>query len=394
MEKINSQYNKPSLLKRIIPVIMVIAVVVVLLMFMKGMKQEAAKVPEEPKGFLVETSQVKATDLTLEISSQGTLQAKRQITLTNEVSGKVLSLSPTFVVGGRFQVGDVLVTIDPADYQVAVARAEANLASAQAQLNLEQAKSDQAKKDWQSFGKKGQPSDLLLNIPQLEGARASVNAAKADLMKARRDLQKTEIKAPFNGTVISKSADLGQFIGMSGGVGMIAGTDVAEVRLPLTNQDLEKLNLLERDLDHKPLQVQFSDDNGQKIIDGLIRRMESTKDSKTLLNYAVAEIIQPFEHDLLFNTFLQANITGTTFNDVFAIPTAWMLPDNQLAVYQQDGTLTIKTVDVVHKTNDYFYVNAGISDQDAIIKTPIQAPVEGMLLRLVENRQKTNEVYP
>jgi RND family efflux transporter MFP subunit len=381
MEINNQPKTKTPVIKRLLPVLLVLIVVFVLLQVMKGMKQEPVKVPEKPKGFLVQTATVDSVDLALTIHSQGTLLPKRQINLTTEVSGKVLSLSPAFVVGGRFQAGDVLVAIDPADYKVAVARAEANLASAQAQLNLEQAKSDQARKDWQSFGKKGQPSDLLLNIPQLEGAQASVNAAKADLMKARRDLLKTEIKAPFNGTVISKAVDLGQFIGMSGSLGVIAGSDVAEVRLPLTNQDLEKLNLLNRSLETQPLTVKFIND--EKIVaEGVIKRLESSKDVKTLLNYAVAEVEQPIEKGLLYNTFLQAHITGPSLQGVFAIPTAWMMPNDQLAVYQKDGTLAIKSVNVVHKTNDYFYVSSGLSRQDAIISTPIQAPEPGMQLRL------------
>ncbi len=389
METISHQKHQPSLIKRLIPIIIVLVVVFVLLQLMKGMKQEPAKVPEKPQGFLVETTTVNPTDLTLTISSQGTLQAKRQITLTTEVSGKVLTLSPAFVVGGRFNAGEVLLTIDPADYQVAVARAEANLASAQAQLNLERAKSDQAKKDWESFGRKGQPSDLLLNIPQLEGAQASVKAAEADLMKAKRDLQKTEIKAPFNGTVISKAVDLGQFVGMSGSLGVIAGTDVAEVRLPLTNQDLQKLDLLDRSLEEQLLPVQFFNGHQKMVAEGHIRRLESSKDAKTLLNYVVGEIEQPVVKGLLYNTFLQAKITGPTLDDVYPIPTAWMMPNDQLAVYQKDGTLAIKNVEVIHKTNEYFYLKSGISELDAIITTPIQAPVAGMPLRLAN--KGTNE---
>jgi len=391
MEKISHQNKKPSFIKRSVPIIVVLAVVFMLLTIMKGMKQEPAKVPEKPKGFLVETAVVEPSNLSLKINSQGTLQAKRQITLTSEVSGKVMTLSPAFVAGGTFEAGEVLVKIDPADYQVAVARAQANLASAQAQLDLEQAKSDQAKKDWQSFGKTGTPSDLLLNIPQLDGAKAGLKAAKADLMKAQRDLEKTEIKAPFNGTVMSKSVDLGQFVGMAGGVGVIAGTDVAEVRLPLSNDALQKLNLMNRSLTKEPLTVSFFDESEMLVSDGLIKRIESSKDARTLMNYAVAEIEQPMTKGLLFNSFLLAEITGSTFESVFPIPTAWMMPNNQLAVYNDGGTLAIKTVEVIHKTNDYFYVNIGIDSQDHIITTPIQAPIEGMQLRLAGNDEKIKD---
>jgi RND family efflux transporter MFP subunit len=390
MEKISPQENyKTSSLKRLIPIIVILVVIYILLKIMSGMKTEPAKAPEKPQGFLVETASLQPTDLTILINSQGTLQPKRQIALLAEISGKVQSLSPSFTAGGLFQAGDVLVTIDPADYQVAVARAEANLASAQAQLDLEQAKSEQAEKDWLSFGRNGQPSDLLLNKPQLAGAKASVKAAQADLRKAQRDLSKTEIKAPFTGTVLSKAADLGQFVGISGQLGTLAGTEVGEVRLPLSNADIKTLNLKNRSLEQQPLAVAFIDDQGTDVATGYIKRLEATKDSRTLMNYAVAEIEQPFVNRLLFNTFLQAKITGSVFTEVYAIPSAWMMPNDQISVYVDNNTLGIKSVQVVHKTNDYFYVDQGLSSHDQIITTPIQAPEIGIKLRRLNLQSDT-----
>ncbi len=393
MEKIDHQkLKRPSLIKRLIPVIVVIAVVFLLMSVMGGMKTEPAKVPEKPQGFLVETATLQPTDLILAIDSQGTLQPKRQIALLSEISGRVVSLNPAFTVGGVFEVGEVLVTLDPADYEVAVARADANLASAQAQLDLEIAKSDQAKKDWQSFGKKGQPSDLLLNKPQLAGAKASVKAAQADLRKAKRDLSKTKIIAPFTGTVLTKMVDLGQFVGISGQLGSLAGTEVGEVRLPLSNSDLNKLNLISTSLTENPLPVRFMNDQGQILTIGQIKRLESSKDSRTLMNYAVAEIERPFAGNILFNTFLSAKITGSEYNGVIAIPNSWMMPNDQVALYIGDGSsetgiLAIKTVEVVHKTSEYFYVNQGLDFSDHIITTPIQAPEAGMQLRRVVGKQ-------
>jgi len=381
MAHTNQQHPKSSLLKRSLPIIIIIVLVFLALQFMSAIKTETAKVPEKPQGFLVKTATLKPTALTIHVESQGTLQAKRQISLVSEVAGKVMSLNPSFTVGGIFKAGEVLIYLDPADYQVAVARAEANVASAQAQLDLEQAKSEQAKKDWQSFGKKGQPSALLLNIPQLDGAKASLKAAKADLMKAQRDLEKTEIKAPFDGTVITKSVDLGQYIGMSGSLGILAGTAIAEVRLPLTNDNLIKLNITDQLLNDHPLQVVFTSEQSAIPMTGYIRRLESSKDSRTLMTYAVAELTDPFAKGVLFNSFLQAQITGQSYAQVYAIPNAWMMPNDQLSVYQSDGTLAIKKVNVVHKTKDFFYVDQGLTARDQVITTPIQAAEAGMPLR-------------
>lgn len=391
MNQINHQpKKKSSLIKHVLPIVIVVAIIFVLLQVMSSMKTEPAKAPAKPQGFLVETATLEPTDLTLTIDSQGTLQPKRQIALLSEISGKVVSLNPAFTAGGLFKAGEVLVSIDPADYQVAVSRADANLASAQAQFDLEQAKAEQAMKDWQSFGKKGTPSDLLLNKPQLAGAQAAVKAAQADLRKAQRDLSKTEIKAPFDGTVLSKAIDLGQFVGMSGQLGGIAGTEVGEVRLSLSNADISILNLKNMKSADIQLPITFFDDQGQAVATGLIKRLESSKDSRTLMNYAVAEIEQPFASNLLFNTYLKAKITGSEYRGVYAVPSAWMMPNDQLSVYAADDTLEIKSVQVAHKTDAYFYVDKGLSSNDAIITTPIQAPEVGMQLRRNHSSKQVN----
>ena len=376
-----SQTNKPSLIKRITPFVVIVIVFMVLMVVMGLFKKPPAVVPDRPVGFLVETATLQRSDLSVLVHSQGALKAKREIALMAEISGKVEVMNDAFVVGGQFKKGEVLVGIDDADYQVAVQRAKASLASAQANLDLEQARSYQAAKDWKSFGKKGKPSDLVLNIPQLNGAKASVKAAQADVAKAQRDLSKTAIVAPFDGTVLVKSVDLGQYVNMAGQLGMVASTAVAEVRLPLTTKDINKLKLQQTNLNETTMPVHFTNSATGEAIEGVLKRLESAKDSKTLLNYAVAEITQPLEQGLYFNTFLSAEIEGESLTGVFAVPAAWMMANDQIAVYRE-GKLEILDLDVTHKTDDFFYVTSGLNEKNQIVTTPIQAPEAGMTLRL------------
>ena len=140
------QQKKAPLIKRIMPFILIIVVFIVLMVVMSMFKKPPAIVPDRLVGFLVETEKLKRSDLNIMVHSQGAVKAKREIALMAEIAGKVEVLNDAFVVGGKFITGDLLVTIDDADYQVAVQRAKANLASAQANLDLEQARSDQSLK--------------------------------------------------------------------------------------------------------------------------------------------------------------------------------------------------------------------------------------------------------
>lgn len=386
----SSTVRKPSLIRKTLPFLWLLAGFVAVMFIMSLFEKEPAKVLPKPEGFLVEVKSVLADDYPVTIRSQGSLQAKRQITLSSEVSAVVLELSPQFSVGGRFNKGRVLVDLDPADYQVAVQRAKAGLASTRATLELEQARSKQAMKDWKSFSRKGKPSDLALNIPQLNGAKASVKSALADLAKAERDLSKTRVTAPFDGVVLSKAVDVGQFVVSSGQLGKIAGRSIGEVRLSLTDEDVERLNLLNINLDTDVLPVKFFNTKGVLVADGRLSRLEAGKDPRTLLNHVIAEIEQPLSKGLFFSDFLQAEIEAKSLSKVFAIPIAWLMPDDYLGVYD-NGQLRLVQAKVLYRNEHFVYVKEGISNSDLIVTTPIQSAHNGMKLRRLNPRQKSIE---
>jgi len=364
--------------RKTLPFIIIALVVIGLISIMRLFRTEPQTQPRLETGFLVETAQVKPQSLTVQVSSQGLVIPKRSISLVAEVSGQVTQVSDAFVVGGQFKQGDVLLQIEPADYQVAVSRSEANLASARANLELEQAKAEQAEKDWQSFGKQSKPSDLLLNIPQLKGAQAAVDAAKADLKKAQRDLSKTTIKAPFDGTVLAKQVDIGQFINVSGQLGRLAGTQLAEIRLPLASHNINQLQL--SDDSRLPLSVTLSLVDGPEIGQAQLVRLEPEKNAQTMVTYGVVEVNKPFDLGLRFNSFVNASITGPTYSHVYPIPSEWLLPQQRLPLYRNDH-LHIQPVTVIYQTDQTDYISQGLTQEDQIIITPIQFPEQGMPLR-------------
>ncbi|WP_395377448.1 efflux RND transporter periplasmic adaptor subunit [Marinicella sp. W31] len=372
--------SKTSIARIVIPFIVIIAVVMLLLYVMKMSKPEAVIVEPPPAGLVVETDKASKTNHIIQVDSQGVVMAQREIFLVPEIQGKIVAMSDNFAAGGRVQKDDILVRIDPADYEVAVERARAALASQQASLDLEQARSDQARKDWSSFGKKGEPSDLVLNIPQLKGARAAVEAAVADLRKAERDLAKTQIQAPFDGVVVSKLADIGQFVSIGSQLGQMANSAIAEVRLPITDRDMQKINWPDSDSAWN-IEVQFLDDAGNTAASGNIVRLEASKDRNTLVNYAVAQIRKPFDQGLKLNAFLNAKISGKTLSDVYEVPVSYIMPNNQIGIYTENNTLDIKRFESLYQTDEFVYISSGINSQDAIVTTPIQGAYQGMLLR-------------
>ena len=150
----------------------------------------------EPPGVRVHV--VALENVQMLVTSEGTVRPRTESQLVPEISGRVISVSPSFVEGGFFEEGDILVTIDPFDYEQAVISARSQRAQARLRLAEEEAEAEVAQREWDQLGR-GDPRELALRKPQLEDARAAVDAAGANLDRAQRDLERAEVRAPYAG---------------------------------------------------------------------------------------------------------------------------------------------------------------------------------------------------
>ena len=190
----------------------------------------------------MEVQIAEATRHTYRIQSQGTALPRTSIRLVSEVSGKVVSVAESFDVGQIFAKGDVLLKIDSRDYELALAQARSQVAQAQLRLQMEVKEADVVRREWQLLNQ-GEPTGLQAREPQLASARAALEAALAAEEAAKRNLDRCEIRAPFDGMVARASVRPGQFAALATPLGELFATDVAEVRLPLIASDLSFIDL-------------------------------------------------------------------------------------------------------------------------------------------------------
>ncbi|MCK5620634.1 MAG: efflux RND transporter periplasmic adaptor subunit, partial [Candidatus Krumholzibacteria bacterium] len=199
------------------------------------MVKSRAPVPTRPTveyAPLVRVVEVQPETLRLTVRTQGTVKARTETNLVAEVAGTIVHVSRSFESGGFFEKGDVLVEVDPSDYRVAVATAEGTVAQVKVRLETEEAQAKVAREEWTQLGT-GEDSPLATRELQLQEAQAALVAAEARLEKAKRDLARTKIRAPFAGRVRAKIADLGEYVAPGVPVASVYSVDVAEVRLPV-----------------------------------------------------------------------------------------------------------------------------------------------------------------
>lgn len=326
----------------------------------------------------------------LPIKSQGTVEALRDINLVAQVGGKVQSVSPDFVDGAFFRAGEELLRIEPADYEFAIARAESQVAAAEQRLAEEQGRNRQAKREWRDLGTQ-EANTLFLREPQMKAAKAALQAAQADLAAAKLALDRTVIRAPFDGRIVEKRVDLGQYIAPGSPVAHVYAIDRLEVRLPLNSSQIQKLAL-------KPgpsttlnypvrLEARFGDD--AFVWQGAIRRVEAVIDRQSRAVSAIAEIDQPFvtEADkpmLTPGMFVQAEVPTPEIAGITKIPSTALRSDNSVLVVDASGYLQRKLVNVQRRTDDWSWV-AGLANGERVVRVQTGVLISGMAVDIASN---------
>ena len=342
----------------------------------------------------VETLPVIPQTYRVRLQSYGTVQPRTRSMLVAQVGGQIVEINENVRDGGFFEKGDVLAQIDPRDYQADVQIAEATLADARQALAEAVARSEQAREDWERLGNEGEPTELVLRIPQLEAARARVASAQSALTKAQLDLERTSVVAPFAGRVIRKSVDLGQVVGQNTQLAEIYATDVVEIRLPLRNRDLgfidlpESYRFIDSDDDNAVDVTIRSDLIGQEQWDAKLVRTEGAIDQTARQLHVIAQIDDPFgrgsedRSPLKIGQYVTAEIDGKELNDVLVIPNNTIYQGSYVYVVE-NGILRRRDLDIAWTNDTDAIIAGGLEAGDELVVTPLGQVTSGIRVTVV-----------
>lgn len=382
----------PKFKKVGLPIVIVLGAVIVAAGVVMSRKPPE-KNEVEQKAFLVDTQVVETQNLNFIVKSQGTVQPKTQTVLSAQVTGKVVSIAPQFIEGGMFRKGDMLVQLEQADYITDLKASEAELARAQAALEEEQARGKVAAEEWKTVRGSVAP-ELGLRKPQLAKEMANVRAAEAQLERAQRNLERTVIKAPYDGLVKEQSVDIGQFVAIGTKLGSLYNTDVAEVRMPLSDNDLAYLELPGMSAEGLTPKVSiYANVAGQQASwKGVLARNEGVLDETSRVIYAVAEIKDPYQRNtdaqgipLKFGRFVTTRIEGNFAENIVVLPRSVLRLDGTVLTVDDESRLHIQDVVVQKADESSVYISSGLNVGDRVITSAVPNPVENMAVRLPED---------
>ena len=363
-----------------IPLLAIVAAIA-----MVSLREEPAKKERVELDPLVDVLVLESMTTSFSVRSQGTVKPRTETVLSAEVSGTIVSISPKFIAGGIFDANEALMRIDPTNYEVA----------------LEQAKALVEQRQIEFDGARKLKSQGYRAEAEYASAVAALASAKAELVRAQRNLERTYIKLPYGGMVLSKDSDLGQFVSQGTRLGVTFATDFAEVRLPLTDLDLAFVTLP----DAADIAASGGADGPDVVLSAVrkgkptewrakIARTEGVVDEKSRVTYAVARIDDPYRlHSdgpaLPVGTFVSAEINGTVAENVIRVPRSAVRGSDKLVMVDEGNKLQIRQVDVIRTDANYAYVSAETLDGSLVVMTALESPINGMAVRTNQNRQQS-----
>ncbi len=349
---------------------------------------------------LVEVIKPKKIDTSAHIETYGTVIPFRTQTLSSRVSSQIIRLLPDLIPGSIIKKGELLVELDPTDYILALKEKESGLAAIKLLLETEIQNQKSAIFEFSMMENNVSESEknYLLRYPHIEAAKASVQAQEAACSKAKVDLQRCKIYAPFDAVVLDVMTASGDTVSSSSSLATLARAETFWIRVALSPRMLEGLNIPEYNA-KKGSRVSIRHDFWHKdipSIEGWVQSVEKMVDDNSKMAYVLIEVNDPLflkkeallQKPLFLNEFVHLDIQGKVLKDVLKVPSSALRSNDSMWILTKEKTLHIKKVRKLWHEEKAFYIQASsLSEDEYIITTIIEAPVEGMLLRSAQDKK-------
>jgi RND family efflux transporter MFP subunit len=362
-------------------------------------KPEPPRKPVEIKPLIVDVVEVKRKALPVSIGAQGVVSPRIHTSMISEVSGRVISVSDKFVVGGFFERGEVLLKIDDTDYIVKLRQVEAAVALARSKLAQEKGFSKVALIEWERRHNRDSldspARDLALRKPQIEEAKAQLASTLAQLDQAKSNLQKTQFTAPYRGLVKSKSADISQYVAAGSEVAQTFAIDIAEIRVPVGESKLPYLDLPDdfaanSSLINAAVILTHTVDEETYTHQAYLTRTEGVLDAGSRSLYLVAQVPDPYGLEskrgnssmLRVGTFVNAQIQGKIIPKLVELPRNILRPGNNIWVVDSQNRLQLRKISVLRTGGEKMLVSSGLDDGDLVSLTSVGPVLSGTPVRI------------
>ncbi len=384
--------KKPSLIVRLVLCLLILALGIGGFIVLKKMKKAPPERPLSRPAIPVEVMIVQPRDFPVTIHGYGDVKARTRVTLSAEVSGRVLRKKDHLLAGSVVGRGDILFAIDDRDYRLVLDTAKSRLAVLARDLAL--AKAELQRVDTLRRKKR------VGSISAVEKAEAAVNAIRNQIAQVKKTRDHAEIqlgrcllRAPFTGRVGWTGVEADEYVTPGKKMITLIDDSILEVKVPLDSRDAARwLRLEDReqaDGQHwfarpEPVTctVIWSEDDTVRAA-ATVDRIVSFDPKTRMIEVAVTlkqEKKTPVP--LVDGMFSRVTIPGRVLHGVYIVPREAVTFTGMVYVVNQDH-LHSRKVEVVREENDLAVIDKGLAPGDAVITTRLEQPLENALVRVV-----------
>jgi RND family efflux transporter MFP subunit len=317
----------------------------------------------------------------LVLHATGTTRAAERVAVVPEVSGRVTWIRPGLAVGTRVRAGETIARVDATTYEALVAAEEARVRQARLERELEAGRGAVASREWEILGS-GADSPLARRVPQGELADANVVAAERALARARRDLARTSITAPFDAVVVDEALEVGQVVGPTGPVATLLGTDKLHVVVDVDTKHLPSLPVKGPETaGARALVAQELGEGAAVEREGVVVALLGQLDPQTRRAQLLVEVPDPYGAGpvpLLPNAYVDVALVGVTVPDALDVPRVALVDGAKVWTVSTENTLESRDVEIGWADQDSVVVTGGLAPGDRVVVTPMAYPAHGM----------------
>ena len=345
----------------------------------------------------VRVTEVEQRSVGLVVGSQGKVQAAQTANLSAAVAGPVAWISSAMEAGGYVTEGETLLRLDASDYETMLARSEASVQQANAESGHASREYDRMKElAEQRLASQSQLQDAQ-RLAEVSIARLA--DAEANHRQAQLDLQRTEIKAPFNAIVETREVELGQYVNRAQSIAVLYGANEVEGRVPLAIRQLGYLDIplglqgelppeqapavtltgtyggAEHHWEGTLVRIEASIDPNSNTVQTIIRVSQPT----ATIDWTSAEEIKAIP--LPIGLYVHADIKGKTVDSLISLPRSVIRNNNQVLVVDAENKMYYREVDIFRLEEENVLISGGILPGERVCISPIQAVVDGMAVQ-------------
>lgn len=400
MKQEKRERTKRSIGARVIICVLILAVSIVGFVGLKSLKKPPVKAVKKERALKVATMRATRNDVPVSLTGHGELTSIRTVTLAAEVAGTITEIHPRLKAGEVINKGELLFAIDDADYLIDYEINRERLQILEKDLALARRELSRVNELFNK-NKVGSVSGMESAEKTVNNAADRVAQVRQAMTRAKINLDRCHVVAPFSCRIISSQVEAGQYVSKGKTVASIADDSFLEVELPIYGKDAvewltftgrnDKANNWFGELEKSPSKIRWTEDP-TTVFEGRLHRI-STYSANTRSMNIVVRLDNKGDSDktatfpLVAGMFVSVEIPGKTMKDVIEIPRAAVSFEN--SVYQiRDNRLYTTPVEVIRIQGDHAYIGSGLETDDEVVITRLINPLEGSLIQRIQEQSE------